>query len=123
MNVKEKGKSGIYTKVYGYIPKVPEVKKVGKTDYWQFDLVYDTGSVDLKTNKPITGGIRCQVSAEKCAQNNITLKVGSRLEVGGPLKVDYVKKGQWVVEGQEDKGLQELGKTYVSLRVAEISED
>jgi len=107
MNVKEKGKSGIYTKVYGYIPKEPELKKVGTTDYFQFDLVYETGSVDTSTNKPKTAGMRCQVAAEKCVKNNITLKKGSRLEVGGPLKVDYVEAKK---------------KTYVSVRVADISE-
>ena len=65
MNVKEKGQSGIYTKVYGYIPKDVETKKIetikGTIDLLVFDLVYDTGSVVKETKAPITKGIRCEV--------------------------------------------------------------
>jgi hypothetical protein len=108
MNVKEKGQPGIYTKVYGYVPKDAEIKSFntekGKIDYVVFDLVYDTGSVDRDTKAPISKGIRCEVSASKL--NGELPKKGSKLEVAGPLRIDYNK---------------EKKQTYISLKVAELS--
>lgn len=108
MNVKEKGQPGIYTKVYGYVPKDAEFKSIktekGTIDLVVFDLVYDTGSVNRETKAPITKGIRCEVSASKL--NGELPKKGSRLEVGGPLRIDYDKEKE---------------KTYVSLKVSELS--
>jgi len=133
MNIKEKGKSGIYTKVYGYVTKgvtykqfkteeasLDGKKKEKTTDYVQFDLVYETGSIS--ESKPKTGSMRCQVRKDKVDEMGISIKPGDRLEVAGPLKVSFKsKKGQ--VVGEEKEGIQELGKTYISLSVAEISKD
>jgi hypothetical protein len=110
MNVKEKGQSGIYTKVYGYIPKDAELKSYktekGSIDKVIFDVVYETGSIDKSTNKPQTKGIRCEVAPIKLAGS---LPVaGTKIEVGGPLRVDYDKEKE---------------KTYVSVRVAELKID
>jgi hypothetical protein len=110
MNVKEKGQSGIYTKVYGYIPKDAELKSYktekGSIDKVIFDVVYETGSIDKSTNKPQTKGIRCEVAPIKLGGS---LPVaGTKIEVGGPLRVDYDKEGK---------------KTYVSVRVAELRID
>ena len=111
MNVKEKGQSGIYTKVYGYIPKDVETKQFttekGTVDLLVFDLVYDTGSISRETKAPITKGMRCEVAKSKLGAGEV-LRKGSRLEVGGPLRVDYDKLKD---------------KTYVSVRVAEIKLD
>jgi hypothetical protein len=111
MNVKEKGQSGIYTKVYGYIPKDVERKQFttekGTVDLLVFDLVYDTGSISKETKAPITKGMRCEVAASKLGAGEI-LRKGSKLEVGGPLRVDYDKLKD---------------KTYVSVRVAELKID
>jgi len=108
MNVKQKGQPGIYTKVYGYVPKDPETRSIrtekGNVDLIVFDLVYDTGSVNRETKAPITKGIRCEVSAEKL-KGEIPKK-GSKLEVGGNLRIDYDKDKE---------------KTYISLKVAEFS--
>jgi hypothetical protein len=110
MNVKQKGQSGIYTKVYGYVPKDAEIKKIptekGSVDLIVFDLVYDTGSVNRETKAPITKGIRCEVAASKVSGEII--KKGSKLEVGGPLRIDYDKEKE---------------RTYISLKVAEITAD
>jgi hypothetical protein len=110
MNVKEKGQSGIYTKVYGYVPKDAEHKSIktekGTIDLVVFDLVYDTGSVNKETKAPITKGIRCEVSASKL--NGVVPKAGTKMEAGGPLRIDYDKAKE---------------KTYVSLKVAEINID
>ena len=94
MNVKEKGQSGIYTKVYGYIPKDAELKSYktekGSIDKVIFDVVYETGSIDKSTNKPQTKGIRCEVAPIKLGGS---LPVaGTKIEVGGPLRVDYDKE-------------------------------
>ena len=110
MNVKEKGQSGIYTKVYGYIPKDAELKsyKTEKGSIYKviFDVVYETGSIDKSTNKPQTKGIRCEVAPIKLGGS---LPVaGTKIEVGGPLRVDYDKEKE---------------KTYVSVRVAELKID
>ena len=110
MNVKEKGQSGIYTKVYGYIPKDAELKSYktekGSIDKVIFDVVYETGSIDKSTNKPQTTGIRCEVAPIKLGGS---LPVaGTKIEVGGPLRVDYDKEKE---------------KTYVSVRVAELKID
>lgn len=110
MNVKEKGQSGIYTKVYGYIPKDAELKSYktekGSIDKVIFDVVYETGSIDKSTNKPQTKGIRCEVAPIKLA--GILPVAGTKIEVGGPLRVDYDKEKE---------------KTYVSVRVAELKID
>jgi hypothetical protein len=110
MNVKEKGQPGIYTKVYGYVPKDAELKTIkterGTIDLVVFDLVYDTGSVNRETKAPISKGIRCEVSASKL--NGEIPKRGSKLEVAGPLRIDYDK---------------EKDKTYISLKVSELSSD
>jgi hypothetical protein len=110
MNVKEKGQSGIFTYVYGYIPKDAELKSYktekGSIDKVIFDVVYETGSIDKSTNKPQTKGIRCEVSPNKLGGS---LPVaGTKIEVGGPLRVDYDKEKE---------------KTYVSVRVAELKID
>jgi len=110
MNVKEKGQSGIYTKVYGYIPKDAELKSYktekGSIDKVIFDVVYETGSIDKSTNKPQTKGIRCEVAPNKLSGN--LPAAGTKIEVGGPLRVDYDKEKE---------------KTYVSVRVAELKID
>lgn len=107
MNVKEKGAPGIYTKVYGYVPKDAETKTIiterGSIDLVVFDLVYETGSVNRETKAPVTKGIRCEVSSTKL--NGELPKKGARLEVGGPLRIDY----------DPDKE-----KTYISLKVSEL---
>jgi hypothetical protein len=110
MNVKEKGQSGIYTKVYGYIPKDAELKSYktekGSIDKVIFDVVYETGSIDKSTNKPLTKGIRCEVAPNKLGGS--LPAAGTKIEVGGPLRVDYDKEKE---------------KTYVSVRVAELKID
>ena len=110
MNVKQKGQSGIYTKVYGYVPKDAEIKKIptekGSVDLIVFDLVYDTGSVNRETKAPITKGIRCEVAPNKLSGS--LPAAGTKIEVGGPLRVDYDKEKE---------------KTYVSVRVAELKID
>ena len=110
MNVKEKGQSGIYTSVYGYIPKDAELKSYktekGSIDKVIFDVVYETGSIDRTTNKPQTKGIRCEVTPSKLGGS--LPSAGTKIEVSGPLRVDYDK---------EEK------KTYVSVRVAELKID
>ena len=64
------------------------------------------GSIDKSTNKPQTKGIRCEVAPIKLGGS---LPVaGTKIEVGGPLRVDYDKEKE---------------KTYVSVRVAELKID
>jgi len=110
MNVKEKGQSGIFTYVYGYIPKDAELKSYktekGSIDKVIFDVVYETGSIDKSTNKPQTKGIRCEVAPNKLSGS--LPAAGTKIEVGGPLRVDYDKEKE---------------KTYVSVRVAELKID
>ena len=112
MNVKEKGQPGIYTKVYGFVYEDAETitrKKSDGTDFnvVQFTVGYETGSVDSK-KVPIVKFMRCESSQDKIVSLGGLPKKGDRLEVGGPLRVDYNKENE---------------KTFVTLRVNEMNKD
>lgn len=110
MDVKSKGVPGIYTKVYGYVPEDAQTKTIvtekGNLDLMVFDLVYETGSLNKETKRPVKKGIRCEVLKSKL--NGESIIAGTKLEVGGPLRIDYNKEKE---------------KTYVSLKVLDFHKE